>query len=114
MGKAGTTLPRARGICLVLTHLRRYSAFPQTGVFGWLRGVDLNHRPLGYEPNELPDCSTPLFDHSNVARQRQFGLMTRIGKPDSIARLYLVTAASSPSRRGASFLVFALGHWPTR
>jgi hypothetical protein len=29
----------------------------------WLRGVDLNHRPLGYEPNELPDCSTPQFDH---------------------------------------------------
>src|SRR5664279_859573 len=30
----------------------------------WLRGVDLNHRPLGYEPNELPDCSTPHFDHN--------------------------------------------------
>ena len=29
----------------------------------WLRGVDLNHRPLGYEPNELPDCSTPQFDN---------------------------------------------------
>ena len=28
----------------------------------WLRGVDLSHRPLGYEPNELPDCSTPQFD----------------------------------------------------
>ena len=26
---------------------------------GWLRGRDLNPRPLGYEPNELPDCSTP-------------------------------------------------------
>jgi signal recognition particle subunit SEC65 len=25
----------------------------------WLRGLDLNQRPLGYEPNELPDCSTP-------------------------------------------------------
>ena len=25
----------------------------------WLRGGDLNPRPLGYEPNELPDCSTP-------------------------------------------------------
>jgi hypothetical protein len=25
----------------------------------WLRGRDLNPRPLGYDPNELPDCSTP-------------------------------------------------------
>ena len=25
---------------------------------GW-RGEDLNFRPSGYEPDELPDCSTP-------------------------------------------------------
>ncbi len=25
----------------------------------WLRSVDLNHRPSGYEPDELPGCSTP-------------------------------------------------------
>ena len=24
-----------------------------------LRGKDLNQRPSGYEPDELPDCSTP-------------------------------------------------------
>src|SRR5438045_3828898 len=37
----------------------------------WLRGVDLNHRPLGYEPNELPDCSTPLFDTTQSSRDGQ-------------------------------------------
>src|SRR5215831_12327610 len=33
----------------------------------WLRGRDLNPRPLGYEPNELPDCSTPRHRKSNVS-----------------------------------------------
>ena len=37
----------------------------------WLRGVDLNHRPLGYEPNELPDCSTPRIHTTNLIWQRQ-------------------------------------------
>ena len=28
-------------------------------VFPWSRGLDSNQRPSGYEPDELPDCSTP-------------------------------------------------------
>ncbi len=39
----------------------------------WLRGVDLNHRPLGYEPNELPDCSTPHFDNKGSLTSGQCG-----------------------------------------
>src|SRR5678815_5464230 len=34
----------------------------------WLRGGDLNPRPLGYEPNELPDCSTPRHVVSGTDR----------------------------------------------
>jgi hypothetical protein len=32
---------------------------------GSSRGQDLNLRPLGYEPSELPDCSTPHHEASN-------------------------------------------------
>lgn len=38
---------------------RRY--FTMAGAPNWLRKLDLNQRPLGYEPNELPGCSIPLL-----------------------------------------------------
>ena len=41
---------------------RRYDEGPESkGIRGLLslRGQDLNLRPLGYEPSELPNCSTP-------------------------------------------------------
>jgi hypothetical protein len=28
-----------------------------------LRGLDLNQGPSGYEPDELPDCSTPRYNY---------------------------------------------------
>ena len=31
----------------------------------WLRGRDLNPRPSGYEPDELPGCSTPRSIYAN-------------------------------------------------
>jgi hypothetical protein len=33
---------------------------------GWLRGLDLNQRPSGYEPDELPGCSTPRSYYGDV------------------------------------------------
>jgi hypothetical protein len=43
----------------------------QNRLSDWLRGLDLNQRPLGYEPNELPDCSTPQLDSNNRGGQGQ-------------------------------------------
>jgi hypothetical protein len=44
----------------------KLSYAPSKAFKGWLRGRDLNPRPLGYEPNELPDCSTPRHEPESL------------------------------------------------
>src|ERR1041384_2034746 len=66
---------------------------------GWLRGRDLNPRPLGYEPNELPDCSTPR--QINSSRRLIFGISNlkfEISKLVGLGRVELPTSRLSGVR----------------
>ena len=50
----------------------------------WLRGLDLNQRPSGYEPDELPDCSTPryLFDCLKRRRRHMSAWLSSLMRPE--------------------------------
>ena len=41
---------------------------PALDFINWLRGLDLNQRPSGYEPDELPGCSTPRHRYYATCR----------------------------------------------
>ena len=42
-----------------LPNLLKEKALPSSGrASNWVQGLDLNQRPSGYEPDELPGCST--------------------------------------------------------
>ena len=47
-----------------------------SGVFE-LRGKDLNQRPPGYEPDELPNCSTPRYFTAGDRARTGTGLLPR-------------------------------------
>src|SRR5437867_10661342 len=56
--------------CTVLQRINAID-FRHPGKGNWLRGRDLNPRPSGYEPDELPGCSTPRLYLCRRSRRKQ-------------------------------------------
>src|SRR6187551_1811940 len=67
----------------------------------WLRGLDLNQRPSGYEPDELPDCSTPRH-HVFRARYAKKGRPVR----DSPLTCEWVFSCLAPAAMPGGVLLF--------
>ena len=69
-----------------------------------MRSVDLNHRPSGYEPDELPGCSTPrwcLYSIDNLTEVKgKMGTDVRFWRK-FLARCFLLLYYEKVSSKGA-------------
>ncbi len=72
----------------------------------WWRGLDLNQRPSGYEPDELPDCSTPRRPPHDITSAAATVLGEAGGRPrrSRVVRRYGRVDGGNSDTRGARLL----------
>jgi hypothetical protein len=51
-----------------------------------VQGLDLNQRPSGYEPDELPGCSTLQWKEERWPSRRSCQLAKESHRPEPVAR----------------------------
>src|SRR5690606_24286473 len=80
----------------ILISTQTKKATPKSGLLeNWLRELDLNQRPSGYEPDELPDCSIPRRQFYSSAR----GCQT-ISQKNSFSLKYLAIERAAEALPG--------------
>src|SRR5438876_5850524 len=71
------------------------------GKSDWLRGRDLNPRPPGYEPDELPGCSTPRRGRPGPEVAAQGERAHYNGAPKSVKLDSALLTSPSTATRGS-------------